>query len=64
MKYIIHLLNLPHDTIDYICSFIFYTLQQCIERNKKNIKFYLVIFNNLKLPILKYIHHEQHLCTI
>jgi len=28
-------MNLPQEVIHYICSFGFYTLEQCIEKNKK-----------------------------
>jgi len=28
-------MQLPHEVIHYICSFGFYTLEQCIEKNKK-----------------------------
>lgn len=31
-------LKLPEDTIDHICSFIFYTLDKCIQNNKKKYK--------------------------
>ena len=36
--YLIHRLKLPTDILDCICSFVFYTRQQCIERNKKKCK--------------------------
>jgi hypothetical protein len=35
---IIHKMNIPKEVIDYICSFVFYTLEQCIEQNKKKQK--------------------------
>jgi|LauGreDrversion4_2_1035121.scaffolds.fasta_scaffold11636_2 hypothetical protein len=31
-------LKLPQEVIEYICSFGFYTLEQCIEQNKQNQK--------------------------
>ena len=36
--YLIHRLKLPTDILDCICRFVFYTRQQCIERNKKKCK--------------------------
>jgi|UniRef100_A0A6C0B7K8 hypothetical protein len=35
---IIHKMPLPQELVDYICSFGFYTLEQCIEQNKKKHK--------------------------
>jgi hypothetical protein len=32
---IIHKIQLPQEVIHYICSYSFYTLEQCIEQNKK-----------------------------
>ena len=31
----VYQLKLPKDVSNYICSFVFYTLEQCIEQNKK-----------------------------
>jgi hypothetical protein len=31
-------MQLPQEVVDYICSFGFYTLEQCIEKNKKKQK--------------------------
>jgi hypothetical protein len=31
---ILHKIQLPQEILDYICSFGFYTLEQCIEQNK------------------------------
>jgi hypothetical protein len=51
----VHKMQLPQEIIDYICSFGFYTLEQCIEQNKikhkkvlKDIK-YDVRINNVPL---------------
>ena len=43
--YLVHRLNLPKDIVDSICSFVFYTFQQCIERNKKK---YKTLFNDIQ----------------
>ena len=37
-SHLVHMLKFPADTIDCICSFLFYTFQQCIERNKQKYK--------------------------
>ena len=34
----IHNMNLPQEVIDYICSFGFYTFDQCIQQNKNIFK--------------------------
>jgi hypothetical protein len=34
----VYQLKLPQEVINYICSFGFYTLEQCIEQNKKKHK--------------------------
>jgi hypothetical protein len=44
-SHLVHMLKLPIDTIDCICSFLFYTLQQSIERNKKK---YKKLFNDIQ----------------
>ncbi len=42
---VINNLSLPQELINYICSFGFYTLEQCIEKNKKK---HLKLLNDIK----------------
>ena len=37
-SYLLYRLKLPKDIIDCICSFVFYTQEQSIERNKQKFK--------------------------
>ena len=42
---LLHQLILPKDLINYICNFVFYTLDECIEKNRKH---YNRIFREIK----------------
>jgi len=62
---IVHYLPLNLDAINYICSFIFYTLEQSITRHKKNYNkvvcdlFYTVRLNNLNQNVTLIIYNLQ-----
>jgi len=42
---VVNKLSLPHEVIEYICSFVFYGLEQSIEQNKKIFK---KVLNDIK----------------
>jgi len=44
-SHLVYRLKFPTDIIDSICSFVFYTFQQCIERNKKKCR---SLFNDIQ----------------
>ena len=57
--YLVHALNLPKDTVDCICSFLFCTLQQCIERNKKKYKTLISDIQEIKTNYVKMYSSES-----
>jgi hypothetical protein len=43
---VVHQLQLPQDAIEHICRFIFYTVEECIEKNKNKFKKVLLDVKN------------------
>lgn len=57
-------LALPRDIIHYICSFNFYSLEECIQTVKNNKKYFLQKIKELKLNYIIYTYPQSNVTVI
>lgn len=58
--YFVHRLKFPTDIIDSICSFVFYTFQQCIDRNKKKYRNLFSDIQEIETTYLKLYYNNSN----